>query len=374
MKVVNLASIQQPACWVPGRWRYANDCETIMVAPTSGPFQKTVTTSTHYHDRRVWKQAKPIDRPLPFTGRYADLRYALGQQEFFAPLPNAVSWMENNVPTNLIDAARAKAYEGFRGQISDQSAMGVFLVELEQAASMIARRGLQIVELIRAARKADFGRMNAILRRDFKPSTSKGFANIWLEYSFGWSPMIKDIHSAVDVLQNPIKAIMPIGKGTGGQYDHTSTSGSFPNEASRTVWSGKVFSKTGAQVTVSNPNLFLANNLGLVNPFTVAWELIPFSFVVDWFIPVENFLSYGSDLYGLSVTNAWATLFVRGSTYDYQKSVSLGRYGERWVTGAYMTRSLGLIGPTIFVKPFKVPSWKRALNAISLVVQNLGGR
>lgn len=346
-----------------------------MVAPTSGPFIKTVTTSTHYHDKRVYKQAKPIDRPLPFIGRYADLRYAVGQQQFFAPLANSVSWMENNVPQNYLDAARTGSYESWRGQVSDKSAMGVFLVELEKSAAMIAQRGLQIVDLIRAVRKADFGRASAILRRDFQPKgTTKGFANVWLEYSFGWSPMIKDIHSAIDVLQNPIKAILPIGKAVGGMYKNTSTSGSFPNEASRTVWEGTILGKTGAEVTVSNPNLYLANNLGLVNPFTVAWELIPFSFVVDWFIPVENFLSYGSDLYGLSVTNAWNTLYIRGTTYDYQKSVILGRYGERWLTGAYMTRSLGLPGPSLFVKPFKVPSWKRAANAISLVVQNLGGR
>lgn len=344
-----------------------------MVAPTSGPFTQMAVTSTHYHDRRVWRQAKPIDRPLPFTGRYGDLRHSKGQQEFFVPLPNAVSWMENNVPANSVSAARAAAYENMRGQISSQAQMGVFLFELEQAAQMIERRGLQIVELIRAARRFDFQRLSAILKTDVIPHTKKGFADLWLELNFGWLPMIQDIHSAVDVLQNPIKSIRPIGKGLGAKYSNTITSGSFPNEASRTVQEGMVFGKTGAEITVTNPNLYLANNLGLVNPGTVLWELIPFSFVVDWFVPVENFLSFGTDLYGLSVTNAWSTYFVRGTTYDYQKSITLGRYGERWVTGAYMSRTLGFTGPSLFVKPFKVPSWRRAGHAIALVIQQLGG-
>jgi hypothetical protein len=29
--------------------------------------------------------------------------------------------------------------------------------------------------------------------------------------------------------------------------------------------------------------------LGLTNPLNVAWELVPFSFVVDWFIPIGSF-------------------------------------------------------------------------------------
>lgn len=347
-----------------------------MVAPTSGPFLRTATTSTHYHDRRVWKQAKPIDRPLPYTGRFGDLHHAIGQQQFFQTLPNTVSRFENNVPSKYSAAASLKAYEEFRAQISDKAQMGVFLAELEQAAGMIATRGLQLLQLIKAVRSLNFGDVASIIRKRVSDDIlkPKGFANTWLELNFGWLPMIHDIHSAVDVLQNPIKSVKPTGRGFGGSYNETQISGSLPNEGAKTVWSADVFAKVGAEVTISNPNLFLANNLGLINPFSVGWELIPFSFVVDWFIPVEAFLSYGSDLYGLSVTNAWNTLFTKGSVYDYQKSIILGRSGERWVTGAYLVRALGLPGPQLFVRPFKIPSWRRAGNAISLVVQALGRR
>jgi hypothetical protein len=34
------------------------------------------------------------------------------------------------------------------------------------------------------------------------------------------------------------------------------------------------------------PGLF-----GLVNPFEVAWEIVPFSFVADWFLPIGRYLS-----------------------------------------------------------------------------------
>jgi hypothetical protein len=31
-------------------------------------------------------------------------------------------------------------------------------------------------------------------------------------------------------------------------------------------------------------------NLGLTDPLSVAWELIPYSFVVDWFVPIGTYL------------------------------------------------------------------------------------
>lgn len=33
------------------------------------------------------------------------------------------------------------------------------------------------------------------------------------------------------------------------------------------------------------------SSFGVTNPASLAWELLPFSFVVDWFLPVGDFLS-----------------------------------------------------------------------------------
>lgn len=39
-------------------------------------------------------------------------------------------------------------------------------------------------------------------------------------------------------------------------------------------------------------------SLGLTNPLDVAWEVLPFSFVVDWFIPIGNWLNVLDAMHG----------------------------------------------------------------------------
>jgi hypothetical protein len=42
---------------------------------------------------------------------------------------------------------------------------------------------------------------------------------------------------------------------------------------------------------IENPLTNTLSSLGLTNPLNVAWELVPFSFVVDWFIPIGDFFN-----------------------------------------------------------------------------------
>jgi hypothetical protein len=54
--------------------------------------------------------------------------------------------------------------------------------------------------------------------------------------------------------------------------------------------------------------------LGLTNPLELAWELLPWSFVADWFIPIGDYLSQ------LDATNGW--VFKGGSFSSKSTMVS----------------------------------------------------
>lgn len=45
----------------------------------------------------------------------------------------------------------------------------------------------------------------------------------------------------------------------------------------------------------------------MINPVGIAWELVPFSFAVDWFIPVGKFLNSYTDLAGVDLIRAYTT-------------------------------------------------------------------
>jgi hypothetical protein len=61
----------------------------------------------------------------------------------------------------------------------------------------------------------------------------------------------------------------------------------------------------GFKVRVSNAFISNLDTAGVINPLSIAWELSPYSFVVDWFIPVGNVLSALSDTIGLELQDGY---------------------------------------------------------------------
>ena len=68
----------------------------------------------------------------------------------------------------------------------------------------------------------------------------------------------------------------------------------------------------GASIYVTNPNRYLLQQMGLANPLLVAWELVPFSFVVDWVADVGTSLGGITDLLGCTVIGPYTTYYAKG--------------------------------------------------------------
>jgi hypothetical protein len=120
-------------------------------------------------------------------------------------------------------------------------------------------------------------------------------------------------------------------------------------------------------VRVDNPNLHLAQQLGFINPLSVAWELVPFSFVVDWFGNVGQVLASFSDFAGLSQVNPRTTTF--------QKTTKLTQTYTGYVANhesVYVTRITSIVGPVLIRSQWKGISPVRGLTACSLLLQALG--
>jgi len=133
-----------------------------------------------------------------------------------------------------------------------------------------------------------------------------------------------------------------------------------------------------ADIVIEDPNVFRLNQLGFVNPAVIAWELVPFSFVVDWFSNVGMVLSSYTDFVGMSLQNACTTSYAEYHDNFYYKGHDpnnwFGRiiapYSER--KAVTVRRSQGITMPNLVLRPPKWPSVVRGATAISLLSQFLG--
>jgi len=266
-----------------------------------------------------------------------------------------------------------KAYDKFRSSVQQTAELGVNLAERKQAVNMIVDRVTALRLGYLDLRK---GRFNDFLRR-FRLRENRGgrrnrwtrprdASALWLEYHFGWKPLITDIYEACEILQSPFGYDRPVrGTGTGTEVfaDRWAANGG--------GLQGEFVARTliQARVTVTNPNLHRATQLGLTNPVAIAWELVPFSFLVDWFIPVGNFLNSWSDFNGLTFEHPMTTRYntFKGVQHGYMLGYPKNGFVDR-LTVVNFIRSVGIAKPVVYPKVFKGFSVTRAATAISLLL------
>lgn len=307
-----------------------------MVAPRNGPFLKQYTYSVPrycVHDYNSWyRQKAPWTLSCAWTrfSRQSSHGYGGSGYSYIGGLwsafasstlpPNGNIAYFRNV-TTAFDEAYNRAFNRLVNKLQSgaSASIGTAIGEAEESFKMIINR---LKSLTAAARNLKRGNIIGFWRslnidqkgrpRPKKQRIRNDAAGIWLEYSFGWAPMISDIFDALNVLQAPI----PKGR---FRARSANTSGQetlfFAGQPAFCNWSIGV--TLACLASVSNPNLFLANQLGLVNPVQVAWNLIPFSFLVDWFLPVGSFLNSFTAFWGLTLENCSITRIVNFRSRNY---------------------------------------------------------
>lgn len=259
------------------------------------------------------------------------------------------------------------------------SQIGASLGERRQTIGMMEKRAWQLIQAARYLKRGYpllfFQELGVVPQRWMpKRSDPKKAADLWLEWHFGWEPLYEDIYNACVILQSPVPQLIKVrcrSQTIPVQIDY-----SFQMQewgADETL-DGIIREQMGARISVSNPNLWRATQLGLTNPASILWELVPYSFVVDWFIPVGAFLGSWTDLWGLTVGDPYTTLtrFYKGRYQMYTKSGGNRIYSPEEVgIGFVMERSTSISGPVVNIRPWKGLSVTRAATAIALCIQQL---
>ncbi|DAD51694.1 TPA_asm: maturation protein [ssRNA phage Esthiorhiza.4_19] len=328
--------------------------------------------------RRKW-QKLPYTLPLDYYNHVSFANRWPIAPNFPDPVPpySATTLVAAFTNTNLYNLARNKAYEALKGKVYTDAQLGVDFVEYRQALGMMASSATTLINVARKIRRGDFlGAKHAlgmkILPKDV--SIRKSFANNWLEFHFGWEPLVRDIYDAAEVMNNPLKAFSR-ARGAGSNVDTGSYSEHNVNYNRSEFWRRSYYAVQGLTVDrITNSTLHALDQFGVINPVEIAWELVPFSFVVDWFVNVGQVLNSYSDYAGMQLRDTWNSVLFRlqiaGNLRPYPGS---GYPGKCDWTGnvVRMDRQEALGSPVFAMKQLRLPSKVRAATAMSLLVQVL---
>lgn len=219
------------------------------------------------------------------------------------------------VSQGLVD----KAVLELRSRLKNQKVnLSMAFAERKQTANLITSTATRLRIGIKAAVKGDIKGLKRALgippivtRRDRKAlrkdnesprytaDGSRAASRLWLENRYGWLPLLGDVKGSAEALasndvDDPSRYSVAVkaSSSTNLKDEYEFTDWYIP---CRIVIKKSVTVTTGAFVRVDahleNRALATASSLGLTNPLAVAWDRLPWSFVVDWVSPVGKYLN-----------------------------------------------------------------------------------
>lgn len=216
--------------------------------------------------------------------------------------------------------------------------------ERHQTAGLLIKSVNRFVTFAVLFRKGRFSEANRVLggsrelftgrkrpRNTLTPPDRNTFANLWLEYSYGWRPLIGDVFGAAELLAQTATNSRP-GKAVGTFNDSKTWTSSYTVEGLTGLARGSSTLKSRCVIyfDISSVALDTLKSTGLSNPALLAWELLPYSFVVDWIYPVGRYLENVNASSGLRFIKGATTTLANGRVISSTTS-----NGSVWLTDPF---------------------------------------
>lgn len=172
--------------------------------------------------------------------------------------------------------------------------VGVFLAEARQTIDMFKSTANLIRKSVEEYKRREFHNwliakvwQGRVSRRDWCKIPSS-----YLQMQYGWTPLLSDLFGAIHHLKKKERPPSVIVTKTVGDEEHlyqdrTCVGGLTTRAHFITEQRCTTFLSYG----LKSPVLAELSSLGLINPAEIIWEKVPYSFVVDWVVPVGTWLS-----------------------------------------------------------------------------------
>lgn len=296
---------------------------------------------------------------------------------FLGPISPIQSWYPTNISSyDPMIALGNKALARFTGDVRKHNAsLGMTIASWKKSREMIVDRSYKIADILQRRGQ----KVSRMTKWEARKILAQDTAGAFLEGEFGWVPLVKDIQDALGTLGRDPPEFFWVRR-TARAVNVKQTSNA--NDPNLVIWTKRTFTErlhatVSGRVKVESQNLFLVNKLGLLNLPSVAWDLVPWSFVANMFGNFNQMISSMTDFAGLTI-NASSTTYVLRSQIDqwtvpnFKMSPPNLRYGAAWNSQFYTwkQRLLGLPSPTF---QWRVPelSLETLLIAAALPLQRL---
>jgi hypothetical protein len=229
-----------------------------------------------------------------YIGTYVN--YASDNMGNHASLADLPRIMQNNsdypfVDGNQIRRAEVECLLKFK---EDGVALGNALAEAKSTVDMFAQNASKLAGALLAVKRGNW--RVAYNNLGGRGGVSKFAADNYLQWKFGWSPLMTDIRDGVELLKRQLQQDNKIVRNVRNleyenswEYEIGSNVSGRPNRVS-----GKGTNATKVALWCRfKPDKWrqAAEAYGLDDPLGVLWEVTPWSFVVDWVLPVGNLLA-----------------------------------------------------------------------------------
>lgn len=209
--------------------------------------------------------------------------------------------------------------------------------------------------------------------------TEKELRSLWLEYRYGWTPLISEAQKAIGLYNHTYRTGQLIRSKSSSDDTENSTDIYASGTEPYFHFSGEIrreykFKYRGfAYATIVDLNKKLIQ----IDPFVTAYELLPYSFVLDWFIDLGSYIQATTPVSGVKLLGAGASVKTTGSTSltGWMESAALA--GNKSSGSSYQMHSVTYADYWRFPYTATLPSLNtrmtlnRAIDAYALLRNNV---
>lgn len=289
-----------PSVPTPGYFSKVRNGETLPIGIWNRTFVKASHSGDKVHDSRVFRKSTGVQAggviisgDIHWPGRRFELD-AKALSDIY--LSSGYPGMIDELATEAIHRAKNTSWD-----------IVTFGAELDKTYRLVSKAG-----------NRTFERVERILTRRGPGKVIRNmveFAEAWMEYRYGWRLLMYDLEEANEAVEKASNRILhSLQRRTAHrQFSHKST---IAYDSGNCYWGDNVSTVYADVHTDHLSKIVVDDRVGAgvrssffhnvtINPFLTAWEIIPYSFIIDWFVNVGDNIGAHTPTLGRSLVYLW---------------------------------------------------------------------